>query len=287
MALVWAPVHGAELFFVGLHAATGAPWWAVVAGGAVLLRATLTLPIAVYQARNAARLELDAGPYVAAWRDKLAVALRAEYRAAQRPYEEFQRELAKRLRRQAWQVYRTHRCHPLGPALAPLAQVPLWVAVSLALRRSCASAAQGSTDGRGTTGSLEADGEGTLSTTAADAAGAVATATAGHGGDEGMVHALLREGLPWCVDLTAPDPTWLLPCAVGALHLANLGVRTLASRGGPPTPLQRGVTYALQAGSVGLVLAAAQLPSVRPARCSRYRAPVLSTCVRVCVCVCM
>ena len=199
-----APLVALQGFFDALHVGGGLPWWAAVVGGAVLLRSAVTLPVAVYQQRNAARMELDAAPYVAAWRDKLAVQIRADFRAQDRPFEELQAELGRQLRRKAWQVYREHGCTPLGPILLPIAQIPLWVGVSLCIRRMCA---------------LPLFGLDTLPE---------------------PVPGFVTGGLPWCMDLAAADPTWTLPCLVGAFHLANIQV---GARTGPPeTPGLGGLT---------------------------------------------
>ena len=82
-----------------------------------------------------------------------------------------------------------------------LLQIPVWITVSMALRRL----AWGMEDEpESSTPRLEGE------------EGAVAVEPVSR------VEQLASEGLPgWAVDLTAPDPTLALPLLVGALYLAN------------------------------------------------------------------
>lgn len=43
------PVQGAEQVLLGVHTATGLPWWACIALTTVALRGAVTLPLAAYQ----------------------------------------------------------------------------------------------------------------------------------------------------------------------------------------------------------------------------------------------
>lgn len=51
-------IHGAETAFLAVHSFTHFPWWGVVITTTALLRSVLTLPLAVYQNRIIAKMEL-------------------------------------------------------------------------------------------------------------------------------------------------------------------------------------------------------------------------------------
>lgn len=54
----YAVIHGAEAAFLAVHSFTHFPWWGVVITTTTLLRSVLTLPLAVYQNRIIAKMEL-------------------------------------------------------------------------------------------------------------------------------------------------------------------------------------------------------------------------------------
>lgn len=54
----YSVIHVAETSFLAVHSFTHLPWWGVVISTTVLLRSILTLPLAVYQNRIIAKMEL-------------------------------------------------------------------------------------------------------------------------------------------------------------------------------------------------------------------------------------
>ena len=51
-------IHVAESYFQTFHSLSHLPWWAVILASTALLRSLLTLPLAVYQNRIIAKMEL-------------------------------------------------------------------------------------------------------------------------------------------------------------------------------------------------------------------------------------
>lgn len=50
-------VEYAQKFLLSVHEATGLPWWVSIVCSTILLRAAVTLPFAVFQASNVAKVE--------------------------------------------------------------------------------------------------------------------------------------------------------------------------------------------------------------------------------------
>ena len=57
-AVPYKIIHVAEHFFEGIHHYTYLPWWAVIVCSTVVFRSMLTLPLAVYQNKIIAKMEL-------------------------------------------------------------------------------------------------------------------------------------------------------------------------------------------------------------------------------------
>ena len=206
-----APVCALQGTMEALHVYGHLPWWAAIAATATLVR-VLTFPLVVEQQRRAARLEVDAAPYIVAWRDKLAIDLRASFRRENRPFEEFQSALTKEFRKKRAEIYRQHRCHPASVLFLPLAAAPLWVAYYVALRQMTLAAAS----------------HASLTATMPLPADAV-----------GVFSGFLTGGLPWCPNLVLADPMWILPGLAGASMFVTQEVRPRRECSG-----QRGAAYA-------------------------------------------
>lgn len=56
--VIYPVINGAETSFKVLHNLSHLPWWAVVIAATIILRTLLTLPLAVYQNRVFAKMEL-------------------------------------------------------------------------------------------------------------------------------------------------------------------------------------------------------------------------------------
>ena len=59
MGTMFYPVlHATETSFKAIHSFSHLPWWGVVISTTVVLRSILTLPLAVYQSKTIAKMEL-------------------------------------------------------------------------------------------------------------------------------------------------------------------------------------------------------------------------------------
>lgn len=105
-------------------------------GSAFVLRSVVTLPVSVFMQRNGVRFELDAKPHLETARQALAEQLRAQLRRKGADYAEFQRVFTAQWRPTMSAILKQH--HVMNPSLAilaPLVQIPLWILLSLSLRR--------------------------------------------------------------------------------------------------------------------------------------------------------
>lgn len=129
------------------------------------------------------------------------------------------------------ELYNKHQCHPLKTFLLPWIQVPLFVSMSLALRKMAA-----------------------WPIPFFDNASSPLVAVDG----------FETGGVFWFLDLTVADPTVLLPLAVGGLHLANvqLNMNAMENKQHHPTPFQRALKLVLQGLAVAMIPVATQVPAV-------------------------
>ncbi|XP_027759686.1 cytochrome c oxidase assembly protein COX18, mitochondrial [Empidonax traillii] len=136
------PVHWAEGGLAALQAATGLPWWAAIAGGAALLRTTVTLPLAAHQGQLLAKLE-NLQPEIKGLAERLRyeVSVRGKQLGWSEKVARF--HFKKNLRRVVTELYIRDNCHPFKATLLVWVQIPVWVCVSLALR-NCSVGALGS-----------------------------------------------------------------------------------------------------------------------------------------------
>ncbi|KAI9182955.1 hypothetical protein H9P43_003871 [Blastocladiella emersonii ATCC 22665] len=195
-----SPVDLATLAFDAVHAASGWTWAPTILATTFALRAVLTLPLAVHGHRMARRMA-SLRPVARAWSSAIANETRRELRAAGAPFETFQAEYKKRYAAKLGELYAEHGVRPVFAALAPIAQIPVWVAASLALRRM---------SGTGAGEALVPWLQHVPAEWAAEAAG-------------------------WWTSLAAVDPTWIGPVALGAMHLANVQLSLLPGVAGPPS----------------------------------------------------
>ena len=249
----------------------GLGWTAGIVATTVGLRSLVTLPIMVSQLKTAARIELEAKPQIDAWRERIkgeifrkmqAQGIRSfkghtapannEKNEQQQPgmepdidVEMFQQEFERQLKAKVLEIYREHRYHPLQSLLLPLAQIPLWVTLSLALRRITAGPLLFFP-------SLPAPLPG-----------------------------LKDGGILWFHDLTLPDPTWTFPLIIGNSYLLNVEVEAcmlpfvlfsviltaflqlgLLSRKTELTRFQTVFTNAIRVASIFMIFIAKQVPMV-------------------------
>lgn len=169
----------------------GMPWWATIVASTVMLRTSMTLPIAIYQQRSVGKM-INLAPMVQSWAETLKVQVAKESRQYGWPYQKYQQELQKQYRQKVNTIYSHHGCGRWKMLLLPWVQIPLFVSMSLTLRHLTAFPLPW----LGQTSSEPASG-------------------------------LSEGGLAWFIDLTAVDPTMVVPVMIGAGNLINVEVRII------------------------------------------------------------
>lgn len=177
-----------ESILTSMHHA-GLPWWATIISSTLLLRSTFTLPIAIYQQRSLAKM-IALAPMVQSWAETLKVQVGKDSRDRGWSYGTYQAELQKQYRKKVNAIYAQYGCSRYKLLLLPYVQIPLFVSMSLTLRHMTAYP-------------LPWFGQ-----------------TA-----QSPVQGLDQGGLAPFLDLTAVDPTLILPVLVGAGNLLNVEVR--------------------------------------------------------------
>ena len=94
---LWSVVEGAESLLTTLHVQSSLPWWAVLTGSTIVLRSALTLPLAVYQQKIGARIEL-LRPLLKEYSDAIVHNVVVKCRRQGLPVEEANR----RIRKEVW-----------------------------------------------------------------------------------------------------------------------------------------------------------------------------------------
>jgi inner membrane protein COX18 len=133
---------------------------------------------------------INLAPMVQSWAETLKVQVAKESQQQGWPYTKYQQELQKQYSKKVKSIYAHHGCARWKILLLPWVQIPLFVSMSLTLRHMTAYPLPW------------------LGQTAE---------TAALGLSEG--------GLAWFMDLTAVDPTMVVPVMIGAGNLINVEVR--------------------------------------------------------------
>ncbi|GAA6023619.1 hypothetical protein JCM8202_005830 [Rhodotorula sphaerocarpa] len=181
----------------------------------ILYRSCTTLPVTFWQQARIRRFRDLATPVLKRELAVVALETRADCRRAGKSFEEYQAEYKKRAKAMTYTVARKFKCSPrLTLFLPPLAHIPLLVTFSLVLRDACARAESVLAVAPSNLGSL---------LEASPASGLTATGLA-------HLHELASTPLGWCPSLILPDPTMLLPLAVGLSALLNVEVNQRTRR---------------------------------------------------------
>ncbi|CAH1247254.1 COX18 [Branchiostoma lanceolatum] len=218
-----APVRAAMTLLEQVHLHTGLPWWATIAMTTVALRLGLTFPLAVYQAHVIARVETlqpELARFAAELRRRVAIA------GQQRGWTEKQMraKFNVKMREFRTSLFIRDNCHPFKGSLLVWVQLPLFICVSFALRHM--------------TGTFQ--------------------------GPQGAASPVLQpdmasQGALWFTDLTAADPTLLLPVLLGTLNLLIVEMHSLQQT--EKTRTQKVVTNFFRGVSVVMVMVAAYMPA--------------------------
>ncbi|KAI9481503.1 MAG: 60Kd inner membrane protein-domain-containing protein, partial [Benjaminiella poitrasii] len=176
-----------ESIFFAIHN-TGLPWWVTIVTSTLLLRSAMTLPIAIYQQRSIAKM-INLAPMIQSWAETLKVQVAKDSNSRGWHYQQYNSELQKQYRKKVKSIYAHYGCPRWKILLLPWIQIPLFVSMSLTLRHLTAFPLPW----LGKTAEMPALG-------------------------------LSEEGLAWFMDLTAADPTMMVPVLIGAGNLINIEV---------------------------------------------------------------
>lgn len=220
-----APLRLVQNGLEGVRSVTGLPWWGSIVASTVVLRAAATLPVSVFVHRNAARLQIDAAPQLEAWKERIAVELRHKYRHEGKSFEEFEKAFRSEYAGRVKQVMKENGIRgPIFSLAVPLVQIPMWVVVSLTIRRMSAAPLLW----------FEPLPE--------------------------PVAGFVDGGIGSCKDLTVPVTSYGIPVAIAAANLFNIYWGSL-SRKPSARPLYRYVTNAMKVLSLAMIPAAGSVPS--------------------------
>ncbi|XP_018013682.1 cytochrome c oxidase assembly protein COX18, mitochondrial [Hyalella azteca] len=185
-----APVMKLMVWLQDIHSALGVPWWMSIILTTVVLRTSITLPLALYQQYVFAKVELLKGEMVTVMQR-----LADETRAAKRKFawDEAKTRLHFRRRcKESWnELIVRDNCHPGKGVVLLLGQLPLWIMISVAFRNLALCPPQ------------------------SDYAAMAAQ------------QELSLEGLPWCTDLTVSDSLMILPFSMAIINLIITEVHVL------------------------------------------------------------
>eukprot|EP00042_Codosiga_hollandica_P052162 m.657643 g.657643 ORF g.657643 m.657643 type:complete len:339 (-) comp58437_c0_seq2:22-1038(-) len=215
-------VAAVEETLVATQTLTGLPWYGAVASVTVLLRAGISLPLSVYQQHVIARLEL-LKPELKVWTDAIKYNVAVRCRRENKTLEEAQKVLGKELKAKFSELSAQHNCQPWKSQLPLLTQIPIWIVMVLALR---------------------------------DLVSAEHLAA-----NPDLAQTLIHGGLLWFRDLTAPDPTWALPCTLGAINLINIEINGLWRISTTESTFQRFISNLLRTTSLLMIPVAAHAPA--------------------------
>ncbi|CDW54374.1 NSFL1 cofactor p47 [Trichuris trichiura] len=189
------PFDGLQKALSAVHTATGMPWWAVIVS-ATLMAKLATFPLAIVSQRNSVRYLL-AKPGI----EKVLARIRSKvdeeafrYRWSNRRSKLVYKANASRVLKE---IYLKYDFHPLRTISLALAQIPIWVSLSVTVRRLCGTPIK----------ELHKNGQIIPSDESADAVSEFA--------------AMMTEGCLWFPDLTVSDHFSEPPHAAGPLLLLD------------------------------------------------------------------
>ncbi len=122
-------VDVAEHALRSLHASTGLPWWAVIAGTTATLRLGVTLPLVLHQQHVLARLE-NLRPQLLEWQTALQHKLTVEGRRANQSADQVNAKYKSEYATVRKALLAEHNCAPWRAALPIYLHVPVWIILS-------------------------------------------------------------------------------------------------------------------------------------------------------------
>lgn len=185
------PVNFAMQSITQLHDVSGLPWWSTIIVSTVLLRATITFPLGIYQSKILAKVEKiteEMPDIVKELKVETAVAMKKFRWTEKQARIMYNRSLSKQ-----WDnLIIRDNCHPAKATLVILFQIPLWITQSWAIRNLI---------------NVQPD------PTSIPAQLVAAEMTVG--------------GFGWIPNLASFDHSWILPVTLGLINLTIIEVRYL------------------------------------------------------------
>ncbi|KAG7212823.1 hypothetical protein KM043_002180 [Ampulex compressa] len=131
-----APVEFAQNLLLSIHSAIGLPWWAVIMLSTISVKAFISLPLAVFQEHNKAKLKKA---MLEINEKKIELRPEAIYAVTAQGLSKRQSQLIyrKKLRDEWTQILIKHNCHPAKNFILSIIQLPIWVILSVSIRNLC------------------------------------------------------------------------------------------------------------------------------------------------------
>ncbi|XP_054735490.1 cytochrome c oxidase assembly protein COX18, mitochondrial [Anastrepha obliqua] len=208
-----------------IHDYSGLPWWASIVASTVLFRTAVTLPLAIYQNKIMARLELltlEMPAIVAELKKEAAMAMKKFNWTESQTRLVYNRSLKKQ-----WNALIIRdNCHPAKTFIVLWAQIPLWICQSVAIRNLVHMMPDPT--------SLQA---------------------------QIIYTEMTIGGFGWIPNLTEVDSSYILPVSLGLINLGIVEMQTLL-RNRPTTRLQKYATNVFRVLTIAMVPVACSVPSV-------------------------
>lgn len=218
------PVAYVQQGLVAIHDYTGLPWWMSIIVSTVIIRSAVTLPLAIYQNKIVARLEL-----ISLEMSDIVKELKKETAYAIKKFQWTEKEARimynRSLQKQWNKLVIRENCHPAKTMIVLWGQIPLWIMMSVSFRNMVHMLPDPS--------SIDAQ----------------VTFTE-----------LTLGGFGWIPNLTEMDHSLILPVAMGLINLTIIEIQN-AARTRAPSKLQKIFTNVFRGLSVLMIPVAATVPS--------------------------
>ncbi|XP_036347007.1 cytochrome c oxidase assembly protein COX18, mitochondrial-like [Rhagoletis pomonella] len=219
-----APVGCMQEALTAIHDYSGLPWWASIVMSTMLFRTIITLPLAIYQNKIMARLELlalEMPAIVAELKKEAAMAMKKFNWTESQTRLVYNRSLKKQ-----WNALIVRdNCHPAKTFIMLWGQIPLWICQSVALRNLVHMMPDPTT--------LQA---------------------------QIIYTEMTIGGFGWIPNLTEVDSSYILPVSLALINLGIIELQTVL-RTRPTTRLQKYATNVFRLLTIALVPVACSVPS--------------------------
>ncbi|XP_017462416.1 PREDICTED: mitochondrial inner membrane protein COX18-like [Rhagoletis zephyria] len=219
-----APVACTQEALTAIHDYSGLPWWASIVVSTMLFRTVITLPLAIYQNKIMARLELlalEMPAIVAELKKEAAMAMKKFNWTESQTRLVYNRSLKKQ-----WNALIVRdNCHPAKTFIMLWGQIPLWICQSVALRNLVHMMPDPTT--------LQA---------------------------QIIYTEMTIGGFGWIPNLTEVDSSYILPVSLALINLGIIELQTVL-RTRPTTRLQKYATNVFRLLTIALVPVACSVPS--------------------------